>query len=96
MATRERPGEAGERRETRPAAARDPGDAVPPGVAGGDDREEGRRGAERDPGGALEALTATFEGPELLEAWQGGLVLLAYGLAAAFLGTLLAVRRDVV
>ncbi|RBY77355.1 ABC transporter permease [Blastococcus sp. TF02-09] len=48
------------------------------------------------PGGALEALTATFEGPELLEAWQGGLVLLAYGLLAAFLGTLLAVRRDVV
>jgi ABC-2 type transport system permease protein len=48
------------------------------------------------PGGALEALTATFEGPELLEAWQGGLVLLAYGLIAAFLGTVLAVRRDVV
>ena len=48
------------------------------------------------PGGALEALTATFEGPELLEAWQGGLVLLAYGLLAAFLGTMLAVRRDVV
>jgi ABC-2 type transport system permease protein len=48
------------------------------------------------PGGALEALTATFEGPELLEAWQGGLVLLAYGLLAAFLGTTLAVRRDVV
>jgi ABC-2 type transport system permease protein len=48
------------------------------------------------PGGALEALTATFEGPELLEAWQGGLLLLAYGLIAAFLGTLLAVRRDVV
>lgn len=48
------------------------------------------------PGGGLEALTATLEGPELLEAWQGGLLLLAYGLLAAFLGTLLAVRRDVV
>ena len=48
------------------------------------------------PGGGLEALTATFEGPELLSAWQGGLVLLGYGLLAALLGTLLAVRRDVV
>lgn len=48
------------------------------------------------PGGGLEALTATLEGPDLLEAWQGGLLLLAYGLLAAFLGTLLAVRRDVV
>ena len=48
------------------------------------------------PGGALEALTATFQGPELLEAWQGGVLLLGYGLVAAFLGTFLAVRRDVV
>jgi ABC-type transport system involved in multi-copper enzyme maturation permease subunit len=48
------------------------------------------------PGGGLEALTATFEGPDLLEAWQGGLLLLGYGLVAALLGTLLAVRRDVV
>lgn len=48
------------------------------------------------PGGGLEALTATFEGPDLLEAWQGGLVLLGYGLLAALLGTLLAVRRDIV
>jgi ABC-type transport system involved in multi-copper enzyme maturation permease subunit len=48
------------------------------------------------PGGGLEALTATFEGPDLLEAWQGGLVLLGYGLLAAFLGNMLAVRRDVV
>jgi ABC-2 type transport system permease protein len=48
------------------------------------------------PGGALEALTATFAGPELLEPWQGGLLLLGYGLVAAFLGTVLAVRRDVV
>lgn len=48
------------------------------------------------PGGGMEALTATFEGPDLLDAWQGGLVLLGYGLLAALLGTVLAVRRDVV
>ncbi len=48
------------------------------------------------PGGALEALTATFQGPDLLEPWQGGLLLLGYGLVAALVGTLLAVRRDVV
>ena len=47
------------------------------------------------PGGALEALTATFQGPDLLEAWQGGLLLLGYGLLAALLGTLFAVRRDI-
>ena len=48
------------------------------------------------PGGALEAMTATFGQTDLLSAWQGGLVLLGYGLVAAVLGTLLAVRRDVV
>jgi ABC-2 type transport system permease protein len=48
------------------------------------------------PGGGLEALTATFEGPELLARWEGGLLLLGYGLVAAVLGTFLAVRRDVV
>lgn len=48
------------------------------------------------PGGGLEAMTATFQGPDLLAAWQGGLLLLGYGLLAALLGTLLAVRRDVV
>jgi ABC-2 type transport system permease protein len=53
------------------------------------------------PGGAAEAMTATagaapdFAGPELLDAWQGGLLLLGYGLLAAALGVLLAVRRDV-
>jgi ABC-2 type transport system permease protein len=47
------------------------------------------------PGGALEAVTATFRGPELLTAWQGGLLLLGYGLLAAVVGTLFAVRRDV-
>jgi ABC-2 type transport system permease protein len=48
------------------------------------------------PGGALEAMTATLQGPDLLAPWQGGLLLLGYGLVAALLGTLLAVRRDVV
>ncbi|MEI4272002.1 ABC transporter permease [Klenkia sp. LSe6-5] len=48
------------------------------------------------PGGALEAMTATLQGPDLLTAWQGGLLLLGYGLVAAVLGTVLAVRRDVV
>jgi ABC-2 type transport system permease protein len=48
------------------------------------------------PGGALEAMTATLGRTELLTAWQGGLVLLGYGLLAAVLGTVLAVRRDVV
>lgn len=48
------------------------------------------------PGGAVQAMTATFEGPELLEPWQGGLLLLGYGLVAAVLGTFLAVRRDIV
>ncbi|TFV63645.1 ABC transporter permease [Geodermatophilus sp. DF01-2] len=53
------------------------------------------------PGGALRALTTTAGGPpgvtlDLLERWQGGLLLLGYGLVAAVLGTLLAVRRDVV
>jgi ABC-2 type transport system permease protein len=49
------------------------------------------------PGGATSALTATTEGPsDLLNQWQGGLLLLAYGLVFSVLGTLLAVRRDVV
>jgi ABC-2 type transport system permease protein len=48
------------------------------------------------PGGGLEAVTATFHGPDLLGAWEGGLLLVGYGLLAALLGTLLAVQRDVV
>jgi ABC-type transport system involved in multi-copper enzyme maturation permease subunit len=48
------------------------------------------------PGGAVQALTTNFQGPEVLEPWQGGLLLLGYGLLAALLGTVLAVRRDVV
>jgi ABC-2 type transport system permease protein len=48
------------------------------------------------PGGAVQAVTSDFQAPDLLEPWQGGLLLLGYGLLAAVLGTLLAVRRDVV
>ncbi len=32
---------------------------------------------------------------ELLDPWQGGALLLAYGLAFAIIGSLLTVRRDV-
>jgi hypothetical protein len=48
------------------------------------------------PGGAARAITSSFQAPELLQPWQGALLLLGYGLLAAVLGTLLAVRRDVV
>jgi ABC-2 type transport system permease protein len=48
------------------------------------------------PGGAVQAVTSDFQAPELLAPWQGGLLLLGYGLLAALLGTFLAVRRDVV
>jgi ABC-2 type transport system permease protein len=47
------------------------------------------------PGGALEAMTATLNDTELLEPWQGGLLLIGYGLLAAVAGTLFAVRRDI-
>jgi ABC-2 type transport system permease protein len=48
------------------------------------------------PGGAVQAVTSDFEAPDLLEPWQGALLLLAYGLVAALVGTVLASRRDVV
>jgi len=48
------------------------------------------------PGGAARALTTSFQAPDLLQPWQGALLLLGYGLLAAVLGTLIAVRRDVV
>jgi ABC-2 type transport system permease protein len=48
------------------------------------------------PGGARDAMTASTGGPDLLNQWQGGVLLLGYGLLAALLGTVLAVRRDVV
>jgi hypothetical protein len=49
------------------------------------------------PGGALQAMTAGVPGgPDVLQPWQGAVLLLGYGLLAAALGTLLTVRRDVV
>ncbi|SDG71799.1 ABC transporter permease [Klenkia brasiliensis] len=48
------------------------------------------------PGGALAALTGDGRGTDLLGTWEGGALLLGYGLLAAVLGTVLAVRRDVV
>jgi hypothetical protein len=47
------------------------------------------------PGGAVQAITSDFQAPDLLEPWAGVLLLLGYGLVAAFLGAVLAVRRDV-
>jgi ABC-type transport system involved in multi-copper enzyme maturation permease subunit len=48
------------------------------------------------PGGANSALTnASQPNVTLLEPYQGGLLLVAYGLVFAILGTRLAVRRDV-
>jgi ABC-2 type transport system permease protein len=53
------------------------------------------------PGGAASALTQTTDpnaasdGYTLLHAWQGGLLLLAYGIVFAVVGSLLTVRRDV-
>jgi ABC-2 type transport system permease protein len=48
------------------------------------------------PGGALRAMTASgAPGPDLLQPWQGALLLLGYGLVAAILGTLTTVRRDI-
>jgi ABC-2 type transport system permease protein len=48
------------------------------------------------PGGANSALTgATQPGTTLLEPWQGGLLLIGYGVVFAVAGTRLAVRRDV-
>ena len=53
------------------------------------------------PGGAGSALTQTIDpngqnsGYTLLHAWEGGLLLLAYGVVFAVIGSLLTVRRDV-
>lgn len=53
------------------------------------------------PGGAASALVQTADpdaqvsGYTLLDPWVGGLVLLAYGLVFAILGSVLTVRRDV-
>ena len=71
MAERGRSGEAQERRETLPtaaAAAGNPGDAVPLGVAGADDDEERRgSGAEPDPGDAVPPGVAPLEPVEPTE-----------------------------
>jgi hypothetical protein len=47
------------------------------------------------PGGALAAITSNSSATDVLEPWQGALLLLGYGLAAAVVGTVLTVRRDV-
>jgi hypothetical protein len=49
------------------------------------------------PGQAAQAVTQVQPGGSttLLDPWQGGLVLLAYGLVFAILGSLLTVRRDI-
>lgn len=47
------------------------------------------------PGGALESITATVGNTDLLERWQGALLLAAYGVAFAVLGWVFAVRRDI-
>lgn len=47
------------------------------------------------PGGAQEAMAASFQAPDLLERWQGALVLVGYGLVAAGLAMVFTLRRDV-
>jgi ABC-2 type transport system permease protein len=48
------------------------------------------------PGGANSALTGNYQqNAQLLHPYQGGLLLVAYGLVFAILGTWLAMRRDV-
>jgi ABC-type transport system involved in multi-copper enzyme maturation permease subunit len=48
------------------------------------------------PGGAQEAMAATAQvGPDLLDRWQGALLLIGYGLVAAGLAMVLTLRRDV-
>jgi ABC-2 type transport system permease protein len=49
------------------------------------------------PGGAASAVVQTSRNPDviLLNQWQGGLVLLGWGLLFALIGWLLSVRRDV-
>ena len=48
------------------------------------------------PGGAQEAMSATAQlDPDLLSRWQGGLLLIGYGLVSAGLAMTLTLRRDV-
>lgn len=69
MAGRGRAEGAQDRPEALPAEAdRDPGDAVPPGVAeAGGGEQGGRSGAGRDPGDAVPPGVAPLEPPELTE-----------------------------
>jgi len=47
------------------------------------------------PGGAQEALTGSLQAPDLLERWQGALLLIGYGLVAAGSALALTLRRDI-
>lgn len=47
------------------------------------------------PGGALESITATTGTTDLLQRWQGALLLAAYGIVLAVIGWIFAVRRDI-
>ncbi len=47
------------------------------------------------PGGSLESITATTANTDLLQRWQGALLLTAYGVVLAVLGWVFAVRRDI-
>jgi len=47
------------------------------------------------PGGALESITATVGTTDLLERWQGALLLAGYGIVLAIAGWVFAVRRDI-
>lgn len=47
------------------------------------------------PGGALESITATVGTTDLLDRWQGALLLAGYGIVLAVLGWVFAVRRDI-
>ena len=47
------------------------------------------------PGGTLESITATTTNTDLLQRWQGALLLAAYGVVLAVAGWVFAVRRDI-
>lgn len=47
------------------------------------------------PGGTLESITATTVNTDLLQRWQGALLLAAYGVVLAIVGWVFAVRRDI-
>jgi len=47
------------------------------------------------PGGTLESITATTVNTDLLQRWQGALLMAAYGVVLAIVGWVFAVRRDI-